>query len=307
MTLYDVVGLGASVIDILQLVDHYPAQEEVLRADELAIQGGGPVATALVTLARLGARTAMVDAIGDDWRGQLILQEYQNEGVCTNHVQLRQGYASPLACVVVTEGAGSRTIVASFGTAPELTPDEVPRAVIESAKILHVNGRHWEACLQACVWAREAGVQVSMDGGASLFRPELRQLVPMTDICIVARDFAEQYAGETDVGKAANALLNEGPYLVVITDGTRGSWVYSRNGQGFHQPAYLLPDVVDTTGCGDSYHGAFLFGLLKGMDLHETAAIASAVAALNTQYLGGRGGLPTLEQARSFLAALWTL
>jgi len=60
--------------------------------------------------------------------------------------------------------------------------------------------------------------------------------------------------------------------------------------------------VVDTTGCGDSYHGAFLFGLLKGLDLEQAAALASAVAALNSQALGGRRGLPTLEQVTVFLA-----
>jgi sugar/nucleoside kinase (ribokinase family) len=97
-------------------------------------------------------------------------------------------------------------------------------------------------------------------------------------------------------------VLSEGPSLVVITDGARGSWIYPRQGQSFHQPAYLLPAVVDTTGCGDSYHGAFLFGLVKGLDLEPTAALASAVAALNTQGLGGRGGLPTLGQVTEFLS-----
>jgi sugar/nucleoside kinase (ribokinase family) len=73
-------------------------------------------------------------------------------------------------------------------------------------------------------------------------------------------------------------------------------------GESFHQPAYLLPTVVDTTGCGDSFHGAFLFGLLQGMTLQETASLASAVAALNSQRLGGRGGLPSLEQAQEFVS-----
>ena len=70
-----------------------------------------------------------------------------------------------------------------------------------------------------------------------------------------------------------------------------------------HQPAHQLPKVVDTTGCGDSYHGAFLFGLLQGLDLKQIASLASAVAALNSQRLGGRSGLPTYEQVKSFLAA----
>jgi sulfofructose kinase len=66
--------------------------------------------------------------------------------------------------------------------------------------------------------------------------------------------------------------------------------------------AYPLPNVVDTTGCGDSYHGAFLFGLLRGMKLEQLASLASAVAALNSPHLGGQTGLPTWEQVKSFLS-----
>jgi sulfofructose kinase len=298
----DIVGLGGSVIDILQRVDHFPAGEEVQRARDMAIDGGGPVATAMVTLARLGVRVAMLDVVGDDWIGTMIRGGFDREGVCTDHIPVRRGQSSSLACVMVEESSGARSIVYSSGTAANLTPDEIPRGLIESARILHVNGRHWDACLQAIEWAQDAGVRISMDGGASLFRPELRQLVPLTGICIVARDFAEAFSGETDVQKAAGTIMAVGPQIVVITDGTRGSWVYTREGHAFHQPAYLLTDVVDTTGCGDSYHGAFLFGLLKSMPLRETAAFASAVAAINTQRLGGRVGLPTLPQVLAFLS-----
>lgn len=66
MTQFDVIGLGASTIDIVSLVDHFPATEEIQRAEAMTVQGGGPVATAMVTLARLGARVAMLDQIGDD-------------------------------------------------------------------------------------------------------------------------------------------------------------------------------------------------------------------------------------------------
>jgi sugar/nucleoside kinase (ribokinase family) len=81
----DVVGLGVSVIDIVQRVDHFATGEEVQRALDVTVQGGGPVATALVTLARLGASVAMVDVVGDDWKGELILQEFRREGVCADH------------------------------------------------------------------------------------------------------------------------------------------------------------------------------------------------------------------------------
>lgn len=78
---FDVVGLGVSTIDVVSLVDHLPVEEEVQCAIEMTVQGGGPVATAMVTLARLGANVAMLDSIGEDWRGELIGDEFQREGI----------------------------------------------------------------------------------------------------------------------------------------------------------------------------------------------------------------------------------
>ncbi len=303
MSSFDVIGLGASTVDILSLVDHLPAEDEDMRAIAVSVQGGGPVATALATLARLGARTAMIDAIGDDWRGTVIREEFRDEGVEVDFLKVGKGWTSPTSCILVKKDIGARSIVWAPGSAPELTDDDLPASAIASAKILHVNGRHWRACMAAVRMAREAGVQVSFDGGAGRYRAELDELVPLTDICIVARDFAEKYTREADIDKAAAKLLAAGPGLVVITGGTSGSWIYSRAGESFHQPAYVMPSVVDTTGCGDSYHGAFLFGLLKEMPLKKAASFASAVAAINTQQLGGRRGLPTFDEVNAFLAA----
>ena len=298
---FDVIGLGASTVDILSLIDHFPAREEVQQVREITVQGGGPVATAMVTLARLGARTAMLDVIGDDWQGELILNEYQREGVCTDYLRRVKGAASATSSVLVRRQDGARTILFQPSTAPALSAEDIPRQLIASAKILHVNGRHGEACLQACRHARARDVKVSFDGGAHRYGAEIKQLVPLTDICIVAREFAEQYTQAADIRQAAAMLLAEGPELVVITDGTNGSWIYPQTGPPFHQPAYLLPNVVDTTGCGDSYHGAFLFGMVRAFDLAQCAVLASAVAALNAQKLGGRGGLPTMEEVAEFL------
>ena len=297
----DIIGLGASTVDVLSLVEHLPAEDENMRALEISVQGGGPVATAIVTAARLGARTAMLDVIGDDWRGALIRSEFEHAGVDTSHLKLAKGSTSPTSCILVKQDSGARSIVWAPGNAAELSPDDLPRSVIRSARFLHINGRHWQACMEAVRLARASGVQVSFDGGAGRYRAELDQLVPLTDVCIVAREFAEKYTRQTDVEKAAQLLLQSGPRLVVITAGTQGSWIYARDGQAFQQPAYRMRSVVDTTGCGDSYHGAFLFGLVRGLSLAQASSLASAVAAINSQQLGGRVGLPTYEQVKSFL------
>jgi sugar/nucleoside kinase (ribokinase family) len=298
----DVLGLGVSTVDALYLVDHFPSDEENQQALAMTLQGGGPVATAIVTLARLGARTAMADTLGDDWRGEFVRRSFSEERVDDEFLEIHAGAASTLSCVLVRQHDGARSIVWYPGSAPALVPNERLRRAVEGARFVHLNGRHFEACVQACEWAHRSGGKVSFDGGAHRFRPELLRLVPLTDVCIVARQFAQAYTGEAEAEAASLRLLAEGPELVVITDGTQGSWIHGRHEPPFAQPAFRMSPVVDTTGCGDSFHGAFLFGLLQGMGLHATARFASAVAALNTQALGGRAGLPTRAQVEAFLA-----
>jgi sugar/nucleoside kinase (ribokinase family) len=244
----------------------------------------------------------MLSVVGDDWRGQYLLEEFQREGVATSQILQQPNSKSFAASIMVRKRDGARAITYVPGSGPELVLTESHRAVLQQTSILHLNGRYFSACLEATQWIHQCGGQVSFDGGADRYQPEFRQLVPMTDICIVARDFAEQYTTTTDLERAAATLLREGPKLVVITDGTKGSWIFVNDGTQFQQPAYLVPDVVDTTGCGDSYHGAFLFGLIKGMHLRDCARLASAVAALNSRQLGGRSGLPNLAQVKAFLS-----
>ncbi len=298
---FDVVGLGVSTQDIFMVVDELPGGELVQRAHASLLQGGGPVATALVALARLGARTAMIDRLGDDWRGRLIVDEFRKEKVACDWIAMLPGRTTSVAVILVRKRDGARSIIFSPGDADELTPEELPEEVIASARILHLNGRHFAASLEAAHIARAHGVKVSFDGGAHRHRDDLAALVPLADICIVAEEFATAFAGTLDAASAAKKLLAAGPETVVITCGSRGSRIFARGRESSHQPAYRV-DVVDTTGAGDAYHGAFLFGILTGLDLRRCASLAAAVAAMNTRRLGGRTALPDLAQAEAFLA-----
>lgn len=297
----EVLGLGVCTLDILSLVEHFPNGDEVQRAAALSLQGGGPVATAIAALARLGAKTAMCDSLGDDWRAKLIRDEFMQLGVGIEHLQVHENHTSSTACILVRQADGARAIVYSPGSAPDLDEGSLPWDVIRSVKFIHLNGRHWAACLAAARFARSCGVKVSFDGGAHRYRPEMQDLIPFCDVCIVAQDFAEKFSGRRDISAAAGAILRQGPNLVVVTAGLDGSWVFPADSGAFHQPALRMPSVVDTTGCGDSYHGAFLFGMLNGYSLADCAALASGAAALNSQALGGRAALPTLPQVTRFL------
>lgn len=297
----DVVGLGAATIDLITVVEHFPAKREAQQALAMAIQGGGPVATAIVTAARLGCKAAMIDSIGDDWAGRLVLQEFQNEGVKTDTIDVQRGHTTSVSNILVSAEDGARAILFLPASAPELRLSESQKDAIRSARMIHLNGRHWNACLEAIELAKQHNVRISFDGGANRFRPEMKALLPFTDICIVAQEFAERYTGEAELSKSAELLLKEGPEIAAVTNGRDGSWICTKEGLSFHQPVFLFPKTIDTTGCGDSYHGAFLAGLLKGFIVEKAAVLASAVAGMNTQSLGGRAGIPDLERVTKYL------
>jgi sulfofructose kinase len=243
----------------------------------------------------------MIDSLGDDWAGRLVLQEFQNEGVGTENIEVHRGQITAISNILVSAKDGARAIMFQPSSAPEPLLSEAQQAAIRSAKILHITGRHWNSCMQAIELAKRENTQVSFDGGADRFKPDMKTLVPLIDICIVAKDFAEKYTGESEPLLSAKLLLEEGPELAVVTDGVNGSWVCTRT-SSFHQPAFLFPDTIDTTGCGDSYHGAFLAALIKGFAVEKAATLASAVSGMNTQHLGGRSGIPTFDKVVEFLS-----
>lgn len=273
------------------VVPEFPGGEGVTQAGASVEQGGGPVATALCTLSALGWATVLFDAQSDDATGRTILRELAEFGVDTSHVRIHKGHTSAQAHILVRKRDGARHISYLPATCPELYPLDVETTLLRNAALLHVNGRHEAVARHAVNLAREAGVPVSFDGGAGRWRESLRVLVLASEVRILAKEFALKFAGTTALGAAADRLRSDSPAVLVITDGERGSWVWSRDGEHFHQPAFPVSPVVDTTGCGDVYHGAFLSGWLKHRPLRETAEFAAKLAAETAGHLGGRAAL----------------
>lgn len=94
-------------------------------------------------------------------------------------------------------------------------------------------------------------------------------------------------------------IRDMGPEFVVVTLGSRGAYALSQSGSAF-QPAFHVP-VVDTTGAGDCFHAACLFGLEQSWPLQQMLRFASAAAALSVQAEGARGLLPDRQQVEDFL------
>ncbi|MCA9909793.1 MAG: permease [Anaerolineae bacterium] len=298
-TRWDIVGIGAATVDELLIVDHYPladSKQEVIATDR---HGGGLVATASVASARLGVATAYVDVLGEDDLSHWVIADFEREGVDTSLIA-RHPDARPIhAFIIVEQGTGSRTIL--FTTAGHVPPtaDKTLLDAVRAARVLMIDDVSTDptATIRAMETARAAGVAVVAD----IERRTDAQLLALADHLIVSSGYAARTLGETDPAAAARAFWREDRAAVVITCGIQGSWYLDGTGEPQFQPAFTV-QAVDTTGCGDVFHGAYAAGLVWGLDLPARVRLASAVAALKATQLGGRRGIPTRAQAEAFMA-----
>ncbi len=296
---YDLIGLGYCGLDYSCLTPRIPTDDKV-EAQETLTQGGGPAATATVAAARLGLRTGFLGGVGDDERGSAILAAFAHEGVDIAGMVRRTGAESPAAFCWTDSSNGHRSIVWTRGSVLPLTPEEVAPARIESARLLHLDGHQTAAALRAAQIARAAGVTVALDAGTIV--PEIDRLLALCDIIIASEKFMERHIGTEDPEDAVRKLFQAGCAgckFSAVTLGSRGSVGF--DGQRlYRQPAFSVP-VVDTTGAGDVFHGAFACGFLRGGDWAECLRFAAAAAAIKCTKFGGRTGIPTLAQTEQFM------
>ena len=295
----DVVGLGYCNWDYLGIVDRIPEFDAPVRdmADFLEA-GGGPVATALVALARLGVRTGHLGVLGDDEPGSKIRRALEEEGVDVCRLRVQHGARSKVSLVLVEAATGRRSIVCYRGTHDELRLQDGDREYVTAARFLHLDGNQMGAAITAAHWMREAGGTVVLD--ANKPRAHLDELLPLVDVLITNSTFPEAYTGHENLSRAQHELMGAGSSMIVTTLGEDGC-VCRTADSCVRVPGFAV-DVVDTTGAGDAFHGGFIYGLLRGWRVRRSARFAGAVAALSCTALGGRSALPRLQDVEAFLA-----
>lgn len=299
---YDAVGLGAAVVDLLALVPHFPERDSKLAITELSHQGGGLIGTALVALARLGCRARYVGRLGEDDHSEFILAEFAREGVDTSAVTRAAGEKDRFAFVIVEEGTGLRTILHSGHARAAVDPASLDRQTILSARSLLVDSTDPPAALRCVEWMRAARLQRGTRPtliDADSYSPEAHAVARACDYVVASHHYASTCTGRADPESAARALAADVPGVVVVTAGREGAYVAAL-GEEWRQPAFPVP-VKDTTGAGDVFHGAFLFGILQGWDLRRSTAFAAAAAALKCRSLGGRAGIASRAETARFL------
>ena len=302
----DVLALGEAMVEFNQTGE---------REGRIYLQGfGGDTSNFAISAARQGARAGYISALGDDNHGRMLRELWTREGVDHSHV--RANPDAPTGIYFVTHGAKGHefSFLRSGSAAARMTPAQLPRAAIESAKVLHLSGISLaisesarETCMAAIDIAYPAGVIVSFDTNLRLkLWPLARARDAITDamtrctICLPSLDDITAITGLTNLESLVVFCLVLGVVFVVLFFGAEGALVANARERHRVPPHPCRPG--DATGAGDAFGGAFVARLVAGDDLLSAARYASVTAALSNEGFGAVDPIPHADRVRAALA-----
>lgn len=296
---FDILGLGAVAIDELIYVEVFPPPDVKTSVQRTERQCGGLTATALVAAQRLGSKCAYAGVLGTDELSDFAVSRLAEEGIDLTQLKRRHDVKPVHSFIVVGEAGHTRNVFSDSRSFTGPTEDWPEASVIRSSKVLLVDHFGLPGMIRAAGLAREAGVAIVGDAERES-GPRFRELIELVDHLILSVHFAQKFTGATTPAEAAQRLWSERRAVVIVTAGAQGCWFLDKKQSApQHFPAFPVK-TVDTTGCGDVFHGAYASALARGLGLEERIRFASAAAALKATRAGGQSGIPTRKLVEDF-------
>lgn len=289
----DVLCVGLASYDLVFSVPEPPGEDDKMPASSFAQCGGGPAANAAVTASRLGYRSAFIGYLGKDLFGSIHLEELLADNVLTDYI-IRGSQRTLLSAITVLPD-GRRSVV-YYRAGPVSIPDARIDLRGIRPKVILFDGHEPQISMDLVDTYRDTDVKTILDAGS--IHSGTEKLVSKVDYLVCSEKFGRQFTRQQDVEQAAALLSHHAP-VVVITLGERGLVWKTPYGSG-HLPAFPVK-CVDSTGAGDSFHGAFAACIAGGFDLPDALEYASAVAALTCTRLGARPSIPFKTDVELFL------
>jgi len=297
----DVLGFGCATMDELFFIEEWPVADKKIPISRRETQGGGLGATALIAAARMGARCSYAGMLGRDETSKQITQLLRAEGIDVDLIAYHEEAGAIRAWVFVDTASQTRNVFmqrpARIGT-PQGSPSEAEIAASKCVFLDHYGG---QGNVRICELARKHAVPVVADFERDNV-PHFFDFFPLVSHLILSRGFASRLSNETQPEFIARALWNANRQTVVITCGEEGSFATQDGRTVLHHPAFAT-EVVDTTGCGDCFHGVYCATLAWDWPLAKRLEWASAAASLKARVSGAQRGLPTRGEVEKFLEA----
>jgi len=299
LTKWDVLGVGCNSVDYVYRLPASPKPDSAtskLRISSHHTMCGGQMATATAACAKFGLRTAYLGSAGNDHNGRLIISELAGRGVDVSHALTRE-CANRFAVITVDETTGERIVLWDRDNRLDLSRAELDPALINSARLVHVDDEEQEAAIATALIARKAGIPVTSD--IDRITNRTTELVAAVSIPMFANHVLPAITGESDVERALRALRRTHQGMLCVTLGAEGAMLLAGDEliieKGFPITA------VDTTGAGDVFRAAFIYGLLNDYPSRRMLRFANAAAAVSCTRAGAMAGVPALDEVEQLM------
>ncbi|GIF16835.1 PfkB family carbohydrate kinase [Actinoplanes teichomyceticus] len=277
---------GLCTLDVLQLVERYPADNEKVTALAQTVAAGGPATNAAATVAHLGGSAVLLTAVGRHPLAAGIHADLAQLGVHLSDLSADDPGAPPVSSIVVSAGTGNRAVVSTNGAARTLTvPDLAP--LLAGAAAVQVDGHYPELATAVLTEARRRGIPTVLDAGS--WKPVIPQLLPLLDVVVCSADFRPP--GVAGGPPVAAYLSAHGVGWIAVSRGAEPLLRWTPG--GFVAQPVPRPAVLDTLGAGDILHGALTLAVARRWPLTDAAFAealdeAAAVASRSCAFFGTR-------------------
>jgi sulfofructose kinase len=291
----DVLVIGRNCVDYISMVDRFPLEDEKVSLNTKQVEGGGQGGTSACCVSRLGGKTALVGNIGDDDEGEFCLKRLQDFNVDTRHIQVIRNARTPIAYLFVNQTNGKRTIIYEPSRLPQIALPEDLDHLLLRAKTLSLDPQTTTLGLTLKQRIRP-GAKIIYD--CERWKDKLEEMMASADFFIPSSAFFDSRSDIFEPDRLVDNISKLDQMVrgqVIVTHGHEGAY-YPMGKTLYHIPAPTV-SVVDTTGAGDNFHGAFALAISRGFDLHQAVGLSVAVASLSCQAIGGREALPEWQAA----------
>ncbi len=322
-TIYDVVGLGNAIVDVIDgvsdqfltdwdirkdgmtLIEEDRARELTREARSALVTPGGSGANTIVGIGSFGGKSAYIGKVADDELGKIFRKDMTNDGIWFDTPPLAEGPATA-RCIIFVTPDGARSMNTYLGASVMFSPADVNEDIVRAGKILYLEGYLFDrddakaAFAHASEVARAAGRKVSLTLSDNFcvdrHRESFRHLIKSHVDLLFANEAELLSLYETDDFDTAVAALRADQALAAVTRSEKGSVVIG-DGEPIEVSAEPVSKVVDTTGAGDQYAAGFLYGYSNDLPLSLCAKLGHIAAAEVIQHYGPRPEVSLKELA----------
>lgn len=285
-----ILCIGNSAYDITYILPFFPKENYKYKTNEIIKCGGGTCSNSAYLLAKWGLEVYFVSVVGNDYYGNLILNELKGAGVNTDYLELRNDFDTNISNIIVNKENGSRTIISTHST-NNIIDNNINIDIVPD--IILIDGREYELSKKMINKYKDAISIIDASNNTS----QVKELCKICDYVVCSKNFMEEVSENENLEEAFKILENMFNTKIIATLEEKGSMY--RNDQGNIE---VVPSInvnpIDTTGAGDIFHGAFVYGISNKWDISKILRFSNIAGALSTTKYGGRYSIFDLNDVK---------